>query len=52
MNKRDTLDRATKRAFRSARRAGSPITWKQARFLGQRWCVLMWPDFLDARKAA
>lgn len=43
------LSQATKRAYRAARRAGKPITWKQARHLGERWCVKMWPDFFEEK---
>lgn len=49
MTRRDALSRATKRAYRMARRIGKPITWKHARQLGERWCVKMWPDFFEAR---
>lgn len=34
MNYRQQLDKATKRAFRQARRKGTPVTWKHARDLG------------------
>lgn len=45
--KREALGLATKRAFKAARRKGKPITWQQARHLGGRWCVRMWPDFFE-----
>jgi hypothetical protein len=45
MDKRELLKRATKRAYRAARRAGRPITWKAARRRGEDWCIAMWPDF-------
>lgn len=51
IDKRDALQRATKRAFRAARRTGKPIGWAAARLAGQRWCVKMWPDFYDGDEA-
>lgn len=38
MNKRQQLDRATKRSKTPDR------TWQQARDLGMKWCIAMWPD--------
>lgn len=52
INKRDALDRATKRAFKAAKRSGKPITWRTARRHGQAWCVAMWPDFFNKPEAA
>lgn len=46
--KREVVSRATKRAYRAAKSAGKPITWKAARSLGERWAVKMWPDFFEA----
>jgi hypothetical protein len=42
--KTERLKLATKRTYRAARRAGRPITWKQARYLAEGWCAVMWPD--------
>lgn len=39
--------KATKRAYRAARRAGRPITWKQARERAAAWVVAMWPDAFE-----
>ena len=43
--KRERLDRATKNAYRTNRRAG----WKAARQRAIRYCQIMWPnEFLTA----
>lgn len=51
MSKRDILDRATKRAYRAARRSGKPVGWSVARERGAAWCVAMWPDFFPRTEA-
>lgn len=44
MTKRDVLSRATKVAFKRARRMGKPVGWAAARKRAEKYCGTMWPD--------
>lgn len=47
-NRRELLQRATKHAYRTNRRAG----WRAARQRALRWCMAMWPWlFIDRPNA-
>lgn len=44
--KREVIAKATKRAYREARRAGKPIPWSVARQLGTAWAHAMHVEWM------